>query len=98
MAKKRKSIFEAATSQEEVKNAALQVQKEVLGTSQKSKGNQVPSPVQKNVTKKGKEKLMHLYVNKTHHTQAKLNATLRGMKLGEYIEWLIAQDKQSLNR
>lgn len=38
-------------------------------------------------------KLMHLYVDEEHHSRAKINAVKRGMKLGEYIEWLIREDK-----
>lgn len=90
MAKKRKSIFETATSNEEIKNAALNVQKETL-PSKESREEETPKP-----RKAKKEKLMHLYVSSRHHRQAKLKAITRGMKLGEYIEWLIVNDKTEL--
>lgn len=49
---------------------------------------------QKAITGKEKpDKLMHLYVDDEHHKKAKINAVTRDMKLGEYIEWLISQDK-----
>lgn len=43
-----------------------------------------------------KEKPQFLYVDKNHHNQAKINAVKRGLKLGEYIEYLIAQDTKIL--
>ena len=42
------------------------------------------------------EKLQIIYVDTSHHTQAKINAAMRGMKLGKYIEYLINQDKNNL--
>lgn len=100
MAKKRKSIFDTTTSNEEIKDAALNVQKETLKGSTIKKYRvdleEEPRPVKpKKEEKSGK--LMHLYVDSEHHKQAKVNATLRGMKLGAYIEWLIEQDKKNLN-
>ena len=43
-----------------------------------------------------KEKPQFLYVDKNHHNQAKINSVKRGLKLGEYIEYLIAQDTKIL--
>ncbi len=93
MAKKRKSIFETATSNEEIKDAALSVQKETLKTGDEKKRSVTPKE-KKKTEKEGK--LMHLYVDSEHHRQAKINATIRGMKLGEYIQWLIIQDKDNI--
>jgi len=100
MAKKRKSIFDTDTSNDEIKDAALNVQKETLPSPDKKevrakkKNEATPS----SLPKEGKSgKLMHLYVDGNHHKQAKVNATLKGMKLGEYIEWLIEQDKSNNN-
>ena len=93
MAKKRKSIFDTTTSDNEIKDVALSVQKEAL---QPAKEVVAPSPKKKRETKE--RKLMHLYVDNEHHRQAKINATIRGMKLGEYMEWLIDKDRESLNR
>ncbi len=89
MAKKRKSIFETATSNEEIKDAALSVQKETLKTGD-DKNRSVATKEKQKTEKEGK--LMHLYVDSEHHKQAKINATVRGMKLGEYIQWLVNQD------
>ncbi|MEO1262058.1 MAG: hypothetical protein AAFZ15_24855 [Bacteroidota bacterium] len=89
MAKKRKSIFEASTSQTEINQAAKNVQKKTIDDIPVKK-DKLPPKKEKN------EKLMHLYVDTMHHRQAKIGATMRGMKLGEYIEWLIDQDKERL--
>ena len=104
MAKKRKSIFDTTTSNEEIKDAALNVQKETLKSSPIKKykvdlEEEETHPVHVSIQAKKEEKsgkLMHLYVDGEHHKQAKVNATLRGMKLGAYIEWLIEQDKKSI--
>ena len=40
------------------------------------------------------EKLKIVYVHTSHHAQAKSTAALRGMKLRDYIEYLIEQDKK----
>lgn len=40
------------------------------------------------------EKLKIVYVHSAHHAQAKSTAALRGMKLMDYIEYLIEQDKK----
>lgn len=42
---------------------------------------------------KKKEKPKILYVDAAHHQMAKIQATKKGMKLGSYIEWLIAQQE-----
>ncbi len=34
-----------------------------------------------------------LYVDEIHHQKAKVNAAIRGMKLQDYIAWLIENDK-----
>ena len=87
MAKQRKSIFEVSASQAEISEAAKKAQKEAI--------DEIPGKKDERPTQPGgaEEKLMHLYVNIPHHRQAKIGSTLRGMKLGEYIEWLIDQDK-----
>lgn len=75
MAKSRKSVFNTGKPQAEVKREAKQIEKKVLGS---------PTPPQAD---KGKRKF--LYVNAAHHSIAKQNAAKMGMKLGEYIEFLI---------
>lgn len=87
MAKQRKSIFEVSASQAEISEAAKKVQKEAIEEIPAKKGEPTGQPMG------AEEKLMHLYVDTAHHRQAKIGSTLRGMKLGEYIEWLIDQDK-----
>ena len=87
MAKKRKSIFDTPTSSDEINQVAKDVQAKTIEDI----------PVKNEPSKpKGNEKPKILYVDGEHHKQAKLNATNRNMKLGEYIEWLIDQDKKSL--
>ena len=43
------------------------------------------------LNKTEKVEKMHLYVDKEHHRKAKFAALKMGMKLGEYIEYLIEQ-------
>jgi predicted HicB family RNase H-like nuclease len=49
--------------------------------------------VEKKVDGKSTGKKMHLYVDEDHHQTAKINAAKRGMKLSEYIEFIIREDK-----
>lgn len=93
MAKKRKSIFDTPTSATEIQSVAQKVQSESIDEIPKK--NDTSSPPEKPEIK---EKPMHLYVDKYHHQQSKINAGLRNMKLGEYIQWLIAQDMKQLKR
>ncbi|MBI1227777.1 MAG: hypothetical protein GC192_21260 [Bacteroidetes bacterium] len=88
MAKKRNSIFDVATSQTEISDAAKKVQKAAIDEIPVKE--EVPTKTEKD------EKPRILYVNGIHHRQAKIGSSLRGMKLGEYIEWLIDQDKGKL--
>lgn len=83
MAKNRKSIFETMKSDKEIRDVAKNVQESTLESIPENKST-------KNDEKP--EKPMHLYVSKSFHRQAKVNASLRGMKLGAYIEWLINND------
>lgn len=91
MAKKRKSIFDTPASQEEVKNVAKKLQEKTIDEIP-AKKKVVPKPKS---TKK-KPNVNILYVDDAHHKQAKIGAVMREMKLGEYIEWLIDQDKNEL--
>lgn len=77
MAKERKSIFSADTSKEEVDKEAKTIERKVLRDKEK-KSNDRPK---------------HLYVDSAHHQKAKLQAVQMGMKLNEYVEWLIDQHK-----
>lgn len=79
MAKKRKSVFSTDTPKEEVAREAKAIEKKALqGQEEKPQG---------------RAGLKNLYVDHDHHIAAKIRAAQRGMKLGEYIEWLIDQDK-----
>jgi hypothetical protein len=94
MAKQRKSIFDTQTSEKDIKSAAKEVQeKSIDKIPEKREVIEKTKPKTKPKSKKKDEKLMHLYVHETPHTTAKLNAIKRGKKLGEYIEWLINNDK-----
>lgn len=85
MAKNRKNVSIFDLPQEEVKQVAKQVQEEAMVT--------IPAKSSNIVTEAAKtEKLKIIYVDVSYHTKAKATAALRGMKLGEYIEQLIAQD------
>lgn len=88
MAKKRKSFFDTDTSKEEIEQTAKAVQKEAI--------EKIPAKEQDTKEEADTGKLMHLYVDKDHHAQAKINAVRRGKKLGEYIQWLIDQDSNTL--
>jgi|GEM_PF-5850412 hypothetical protein len=85
MAKGRKSIFETMKSDREIQDVARDVQKSSL--------DDIPIKRKSTPISKDRDKSMHLYVGKDFHRQAKVNASLRDMKLGAYIEWLIEQDK-----
>lgn len=75
MAKKRKSIFDTDLAKGDIKKEAQEIEKKALTGKEKKKEG----------------KLMHLYVDEEHHRQAKIKAVQMGMKLGQYIEWLIEQ-------
>ena len=70
---------------------------EPVRTSEKrttvSKTEEASKPISEKKVKK--KDTMNLYVGKSHHQTAKFNAFKRGMKLGEYIEWLIDSDKDA---
>ena len=78
MAKKRNSIFNTDTSKQEAEREAKAIEKKALTDKPSKKA-------------KTSGKQMHLYVDEAHHREAKLQALKMGMKLGEYIEWLIEQ-------
>lgn len=85
MAKNRKNVSVFDLPQDEIQQAAKQVQHEAtltIPTKQKEIVTEVPTP----------DKLKIIYVDVRFHTRAKATAALRGMKLGEYIEHLIEQD------
>lgn len=86
MAKSRKSIFETMKSDKEIQDIAKDVQKSSM--------DDIPAKREIKPISKSDEKPMHLYVSKDFHRQAKVNASLRDMKLGAYIEWLIEQDSK----
>ncbi len=92
MAKNKRSIWDIP--QDEVVQAAKQLQQESI--------HHIPErelePVVALETPKTEkpEKLQIIYVDTSHHTQAKINAAMRGMKLGKYIEYLINKDKDNL--
>ena len=103
MAKRQRSIFESDTPFEEIQTVAKQVQQDTLEqippkekekktVARKTKKTQ-PKKIKSVAKEKPKnEKPMYLYVDVEHHRKAKINAAVKGMKLGEYIEWLIDQD------
>jgi hypothetical protein len=87
MTKNRKSFFDAPSAPQEMKEVAKNLQKETL--------EDIPSEnkkVKKKESAEVKDKLGHLYVSVAHHRQAKIKSTVRGMKLQEYIGWLIEND------
>ena len=89
MAKSRKSIFDSTTSSEQIKKVAQKVQEKTIKDIP-VKESTPPTPP------KSDERPKMLYVDSAHHRQAKINATTRNMKLGEYVEWLIDKDKDAL--
>ena len=92
MSKERKSLFEVTASQKEISDAALQVQNETFEPRQIAENGAIKPT--RNVQKEERPK--HLYVSSEYHQQSKIHASIRGMKLREYIEWLIEQDKSQL--
>lgn len=74
MAKQRNSVFNTGTTKEEVAKQSKQIEREALGTS----------PDEPKA-----ERRKFLYVDVPHHKTAKLNAAKMGMKISEYIEFLI---------
>ncbi|MBL7815601.1 MAG: hypothetical protein JNL70_11335 [Saprospiraceae bacterium] len=96
MAKSKKSIWDVP--QDEVEQAAKQVQQEAshhIPVPKKEIHTIVvgPETIVEPPKSEKVEKLQIIYVDTPHHTQAKINAAMRGMKLGKYIEFLIDQDK-----
>ena len=82
---KRKSIWDV--SQDEIKQDAQKEQQKAMGgIPEKQEEEEITAPKA--------EKLKIIYVDTKHHTQAKSTAALRGMKLMDYIEYLIEQDKK----
>lgn len=84
MAKSRKSIWDV--SQDEIKQDAHKEQQKAMGG--------IPEKQEEETTAPKAEKLKIVYVDTKHHTQAKATAASRGMKLMDYIEYLIEQDKK----
>ena len=74
MAKQRKSIFNADTTKEDLQKEAKAIEKKVLSGPKEKRKDERPK---------------HLYVDSEHHQKAKLQAVQMGMKLNEYVEWLI---------
>ena len=92
MAKNRKNVSVFDLPQDEIQQAAKQVQEDSIATIPKS---MVTAPIQQAeiVAESAQvEKLKIIYVDLPYHTKAKATAASRGMKLGEYIEHLIEQD------
>ncbi len=104
MAKNKRSIWDIP--QDEVVQAAKQMQQESIHHIPEREEEPIAitepiiesEPVMVLETPKTEkpEKLQIIYVDTSHHTQAKINAAMRGMKLGKYIEYLIDKDKDSL--
>jgi 16S rRNA G966 N2-methylase RsmD len=93
MAKNRKNVSVFDLPQVEIQQAAKQVQEESIATIPKSITT-APSQQAAVISESAKaEKLKIIYVDLPYHTKAKATAASRGMKLGEYIEHLIEQDK-----
>jgi hypothetical protein len=104
MAKNKRSIWDIP--QDEVVQAAKQVQQESIHHIPEREEEQV-AVVEPNIAAEPlaaletpkiekPEKLQIIYVDTAHHTQAKINAAMRGMKLGKYVEYLINEDKNNL--
>jgi len=89
MSKKHKSIFESSTPQE-IKKDVLQVQKQSIQSEKQNENSVSPSNTS------SEERPKHLYVSPSVHQQTKIQASIRGMKLREYIEWLIEKDKSQI--
>ena len=91
MTKKRKSVFDVNTSKKEIDDAAIHLQKQ---TFEKQPHQQREISSTGSVLKEERPK--HLYVSSAFHQQSKIQASMRGMKLREYIEWLIEKDKPQI--
>jgi beta-lactam-binding protein with PASTA domain len=89
MAKNRKNVSVFDLPQNEVQQAAKQVQQETMVTMPSTRQEIIAEtpPADNKV-----DKLKIIYVDISYHSQAKATAALRGMKLGEYIEHLIEKD------
>ncbi|MCG8328580.1 MAG: hypothetical protein MI974_12885 [Chitinophagales bacterium] len=83
MTKPPKSIFESPLSENQLRKDAKQLQQHLLGTEDQTHAKSSDKPL----------KLAHIYVEPSHHKQAKINASIREMTLRDYIGWLITQDK-----
>ena len=79
MAKERKSAFSTSTPKAEIEKQSKQIEKKVLGDKKAEKP----------------KRPKHIYVDAEHHQQVKINASIMGMKLSEYVEWLIDQHRPS---
>jgi predicted HicB family RNase H-like nuclease len=85
MAKSKKIMGDI--SQDDIKKNAHKEQQKAMGNISERQLEETETPKM--------EKLKIVYVDTKHHSQAKAAAALRGMKLMNYIEYLIAQDKKS---
>ncbi len=92
MAKNRKNVSVFDLPQAEIQQAAKQVQEDAILTipSPKQETFMTPEPTPESLKN---DKLKIIYVDTTHHAQAKATAAFRGLKLGEYVEYLIEQDR-----
>ncbi|MGK0388900.1 MAG: hypothetical protein ACI94Y_001633 [Maribacter sp.] len=86
----------------------INTQKEPTGPSREEKPKLEPKPkpaekkppmarkkpikTKKKVTLDPSGRRKFLYVDEVHHQQAKINAAMKGMKLQDYIAWLIEGD------
>lgn len=90
------------TQKEPVVPPQPEVPKEQPKTKTKPKPKPVakkPTPARKKASRTKKKttlepsgKRKFLYVDEVHHQQAKINAAMKGMKLQDYIAWLIEGD------
>lgn len=76
---------------------AKQIEKEPTPSPQPKKPVETPKKPQRKrkaakTTPTGKRKF--LYVDEVHHQSAKINAAMKGMKLQDYIAWLIINDSK----
>ena len=91
MAKNRKNVSVFDLPQAEIQQAAKQVQEESIVTIPEKKQAIIADEPPPEPSKPDKLKI--IYVGTTYHAQAKATAAFRGMKLGEYVEYLIEQDR-----
>ena len=92
MAKNRKNVSVFDLPQAEIQQAAKLVQDEAIFTIPVQKQEVIVAPEPTHEPLKN-DKLKIIYVDTNHHAQAKATAAFRGMKLGEYVEYLIEQDR-----